>query len=367
MKQLNIYSLLLIFFSLCSGLHAGTLSIDGPYLFHLPGGKARIISVDANGKLQDTTLNSIPKDFCMPVTASNGNHLFNVSLHPVGRQEWKSKAFDEQLIISDPHGNFECFASVLKANKVIDQHYNWTYGSNQLLINGDVFDRGEDVLPIFWLIYKLEQEAVEKGGQVTFLLGNHEAMVLGENLKYVKEKYKTLADQLNMPYNILFSQDTELGRWLATRNTIQITGDILFVHAGLGEAFLNRNLNVDEVNVTVSKSLFLNKQQRGESSELAGFLHSSDGPLWYRGMVRNDSKYNPLHIDELDAILNKYGVKHIVVGHTIFPDIRTFYNKKVIAVNVNNQVNFDKTLGRGLYIKEKNFYIISDKGILCEL
>lgn len=367
MKQFRIYSFLLILLSFCPGLCAGTLSIDGPYLFHLPNGGVRIISVDNNGTIQDSTLNSIPKDFSMPVTASNGTYLFDVALHPISRQEWESKAFDEQLIISDPHGNFECFASVLKANKVIDRNYNWIYGSNQLLINGDVFDRGEDVLPIFWLIYKLEQEAREMGGQVSFLLGNHEAMVLGDNLKYTKEKYKLLAELLNMPYSALFSQETELGRWLATRNTIQVTGDYLFVHAGLGQAFLEKDFDVAKVNAEVSKALFLNKQQRDEHSETAGFLHGSNGPLWYRGMVRNDSKYNPLHIDDLDAILKKYDVKHIVVGHTIFPDIRVFYDKKVITVNVDNQKNFDKVLGRGIYINKDKRYVISDKGILSEL
>ena len=367
MKQVRIYSLLFILFILCPGSYAGTLSIDGPYLFHLPDNRVRIVSVDSNGIIQDNILNSIPKDFSMPVIANNGTYLFNVGLHPVSRQESKSRVFDEQLIISDPHGNFECFASVLKANKVIDQNYNWIYGSRQLLINGDVFDRGKDVLPIFWLIYKLEQEARDMGGQVTFLLGNHEAMILGGNLKYLKKKYKSLADELKIPYNDLFSQETELGRWLATRNTIQISGDFLFVHAGLGQALLEEELDIDAINTTISKTLFLNKQQREENSALAGFLHGNDGPLWYRGMVRNDSKYNPLHIDELDAILTKYGVKHIVVGHTIFPDIRTFYDKKVITVNVDNQKNFDNVLARGLYINKDKLYVISDKGILREL
>lgn len=38
-------------------------------------------------------------------------------------------------------------------------------------------------------------------------------------------------------------------------------------------------------------------------------------------------------------ILQKYGVKHIIVGHTIFKDISTFYDGKVIGVNVNNSEN----------------------------
>ena len=367
MKQFKIYSLLLGLFFLCPGSYAGTLSIDGPYLFHLTGGESRVVSVDNNGKIQDTIFHSIPNDFSMPVIANDGTFLFNVPLHPINRQEWKSKKFAEQLILSDPHGNFECFASVLKANKVIDHKYNWTYGSNHLLINGDVFDRGEDVLPIFWLIYKLEQEAKDIGGQVSFLLGNHESMVLGGNLKYIQEKYKTISKQLDIPYESFFAPTTELGQWLSTRNTIQIVGDILFVHAGLGQDFFEKNLEIGKINATVSQTLFMSKQQRTTHSELAGFLHGTNGPLWYRGMVRNEAKYNPLFIDDLDDILKRYGVKRIIVGHTIFPDIRTFYDKKVITVNVDNQKNFEKVLGRGILIKNNKIYIISDKGILGEI
>lgn len=367
MKVKKVYNLLLILFTACSGLSAGTLSVDGPYLLHLPQGGARIISVDTTGTLRDTTLRSIPANFTMPVTANDGTYLFDVALHPVERQAWKSRLFNEQLIISDPHGNQECFISVLRANKVIDKDYRWIFGANHLLINGDVFDRGDDVLPIFWLIYKLEEEARKAGGQVTFLLGNHEAMILSGNLKYANEKYKLLATHLGMPYNALFSPETELGRWLSTRNTMQGTGDFLFVHAGLGQAFLEKNPEIEQVNTIISQSLFLSKKQRSEHSELAAFLHGSDGPLWYRGMVRNAQKYNPLHIDDVEELLKRYEVKHIIVGHTIFPDIRTFYNKKVITVNVDNQKNFDKVLGRGLFIKDGKIYVTSDKGILREL
>ena len=34
-------------------------------------------------------------------------------------------------------------------------------------------------------------------------------------------------------------------------------------------------------------------------------------------------------------IMDRYKAKHIIVGHTIFKDISTFYNGKVIGVNVD--------------------------------
>lgn len=68
------------------------------------------------------------------------------------------------------------------------------------MIIGDIFDRGKDVPQIFWLFYKLEEEAAKAGGHVSFMLGNHEPMVLANDLRYTKEKYKILAEKLKMKY-----------------------------------------------------------------------------------------------------------------------------------------------------------------------
>ena len=45
------------------------------------------------------------------------------------------------------------------------------------MVIGDIFDRGKDVPQIFWLFYKLEDEAAKAGGTVSFLL--HPARISG--------------------------------------------------------------------------------------------------------------------------------------------------------------------------------------------
>ncbi|NDV59594.1 metallophosphoesterase [Bacteroides sp. 519] len=338
---------------------------DGPYLFYLPDGNKRIISVDTNGCIKDTIFAST--NFILPVTSHSGKHKFEVQLHPITRQSCKSPKSKKLFVISDPHGNLDCFVSVLRSNNIIDESYNWIYGKNHLIILGDVFDRGKDVLPIFWLIYKLEKEAQDAGGQLSFLLGNHEPMVLAGDYRYMDKTYKELAEKLNIDYRDMFGPDTELGCWLATRNAMQIIGNDLFVHAGLSKAFLEKNLSVEQVNEELSRGLFMSKQERKELSPLTEFLYGSEGPIWYRGMVRNDEKYNPLHINDLQLILNRYKVKRIIVGHTIFPDIKTLYGRRVITVNVDNKKNFESVTGRGILIKNSKTFVISDKGILKEL
>lgn len=84
--------------------------------------------------------------------------------------------------MSDPHGRLDCVISLLQGNGVIDKNYNWSFGSNHLMVIGDIFDRGKDVPQIFWLFYKLEDEAAKAGGTVSFLLGNHEPLVLANDI-----------------------------------------------------------------------------------------------------------------------------------------------------------------------------------------
>lgn len=337
---------------------------DGPYVLYLPEGKIRIISTRADGTLNDVFLNEIPANFTLPVTSHSGKYQFLVKLHPISRQPWKSSKPRKLFVLSDPHGNLDCFVSVLRGNNVINENYEWIYGKNHLMIIGDVFDRGKDVLPIFWLIYKLEKEAQDAGGQVSFLLGNHEPMILAGDYRYMEKTYSKLAEKLGMDYRDLFGPDTELGRWLSIRNTMQVIGNDLFVHAGLSKDFLEARLTIPQVNEEISRALFMTKKERNELSPLTKFLYGNQGPIWYRGMVRNDEKYNPLHINTLDSLLATYKVKRIIVGHTIFPDIRMFYNGKVVVVNVDNKKNFEAVLGRGILIEKQHTYIVTDKGVI---
>jgi len=365
-----------------SGLSAGTfgsdgkkkgkekkeeLSADGPYVLYQPDGKTRVISVDKKGKIIDTTYVVLPEDFILHVVDHKGQFPFDVRLHPVKRPDWKYRQPEKVFVMSDPHGKLDCVISLLQGNGIIDKNYKWSFGNNHLMVIGDIFDRGKDVPQIFWLFYKLEDEATKAGGTVSFLLGNHEPLVLANDLRYTKDKYKVLAQKLNMNYPELFGPDTELGKWLGTRNTMQIIGRDLYVHAGLGKNFYDRNLSIPTVNEEMSKALFMNKKERRALSPLTAFLYGNDGPIWYRGLVRTDAKYHPMAQDSLQMVMERYKVKHIIVGHTIFKDISTFYDGKVIGVNVDNKENQKKKRGRALLIDKNTYFVVGDKGILRKL
>lgn len=335
---------------------------DGPYILYRPDGGARVITVGEKGELKDTTFAVFPEDFSFPVVSDRGQHRFNVKLHPFRRPQWSLPQADSLIVISDPHGNLDCFVSVLQNNGVIDDRYDWTFGKNQLVIIGDVFDRGKDVLPIFWLIYKLEEEAARAGGMVNFMLGNHEEMVLRGDIRYTKDKYKALADTLHLPYQDLWKEDSELGRWLRSRNLIGKIGDNLIVHAGLSEEFLKRKEPVTEMNEVSGKNLSLDREARKTASPASAFVFDTKvGPFWYRGMVKSADKYRPIESKEVNRLLKKFKAGRILVGHTIFDDITTFYKGRVVAVNVDNKENFEKGRGRGILIVGDQISVIYDK------
>lgn len=371
----------LILFSVSSGVIAGTyqpadkheeqikeeLSVDGPYILYQPDGSVRVISVNKKLKIEDKTYTKLSKNYSFRVTDHKGNYSFKVRLHSIERPEWKYDKPEKTFVMSDPHGRLDCVISLLQGNGVIDKKLRWNFGRNHLVIIGDVFDRGKDVPQIFWLFYKLEEEAAKAGGHVSLLLGNHEPLVMANDLRYTKDKYKVLAKRLGMKYPQLVGSNTELGRWLGTRNTMQIIGDGLYVHAGLSKDFYDKNLEIPFVNQEMSKALFMTKKERKALSPLTAFLYSNDGPIWYRGLVKKEAKYKPLSTDSLQMVLDRYQVKRLLIGHTIFKDISTFYNGKVIDVNVDNKENRKKGRGRALLIEGNTYYVVGDNGKMRKL
>ncbi|QBQ42089.1 metallophosphatase [Sphingobacterium psychroaquaticum] len=333
--------------------NGGLSKFDGPYIYRSENGWKNMEVRDH--KIQITDHVEAP----FWVTTDDGKHRFQVVQHDVKVPDWKYPGGNDIMVLSDPHGDFESFHAILKEQKVIGSDYQWIFGKKHVVIIGDVFDRGSDVVPIFWLIYKLEEEANKAGGKVHFLFGNHEEMTLRGNLKYSKSKYKALADELGKDYQELWGTETVLGHWLLQRNTMEKIGDNLFVHAGLSREMFDNKWTIPAVNDAVRTYIFQTKELRSQSPA-ATFLFGSTGPLWYRGMVSQDEKYQPLSEADANLLLGYYDAKKLFVGHTIFPEVTSFYGSRVYAVNVNNKNNREKGLSRGLWLKDGKTILIYD-------
>ncbi len=348
---------------------------DGPYLFY-ENGKLKILEVTKDNTLSIREESGLPAGLKLDVYSDDNKFLFQVPINKIEnfeRPAWKDQTsvYGKTFAVSDLHGRFDLFAAILKTGKVINDQYEWIYGNNHLVIDGDIFDRGADVLPILWLIYKLEFEAQAAGGRVTTILGDHEEMVMRDNLKYTFAKYNNLSQKaMNMTYGKMWGLTNVMGNWLRSKNTIQIVGDNLYVHAGLSKAFMERTETIPEINELVSKSIYLTKEERKKQfPDIADFLYDDDydGPLWYRGMVKTSSSYNPIKEADVTKLLGDYNIKRIIVGHTENSRIKFNYGGKVCDICVNHPDAFEDEETRAVLIEGESIMAMNDEGELKKI
>ena len=232
--------------------------------------------------------------------------------------------------LSDIHGQYASMKTLLQKHGVIDEQLRWSFGSGHLVITGDILDRGDQATDALWLLYSLEQQAKQHGGALHVLLGNHEVMVMANDLRYVHPKYLKVAQQLGREYHELFSEQTILGRWLRSKPVIIQVNDSLFMHAGLHPDILKLKMTIPQINEAFRSSLGLAKTEI-KAQETLSFLYGSSGPIWYRGYFTTPT----LPSAELEPLLQAFQVKRIVVGHTTGPMIHTRLDGKVVAIDGN--------------------------------
>jgi len=256
---------------------------------------------------------------------------------------------DSIAVISDVHGQYDIFLKQLISNGIIDKSLNWKFGRGHLVYLGDAFDRGDKVTEVLWYLFSLEKQAARAGGMVHFILGNHELMILEEDLRFINPKYKDVETITGTRYSDLFSENSVLGNWLRSRPVIVTINDILFVHGGISPELLQRNLNIKQINQEFSDSIVgRDIWSSGENEELI-FLAGDNGPLWYRGYF-TDSTFTE---SNLDSILLFYDKAHIVVGHSTQKDIRSLFNNKILGIDTG--IMYSQP-GAMLIYKEGCFY-----------
>ncbi|ATC93087.1 metallophosphoesterase [Pseudoalteromonas tunicata] len=235
---------------------------------------------------------------------------------------------DKIAAISDIHGQVDIFIQLLKKNGVIDSAHNWQFGNGHLVITGDIFDRGDTVTEALWLVYKLEQQAEKAGGKVHYLLGNHEYMVLRGDERYLHDKYRQTLVLMQRDLKSLLGADTILGRWLRSKSTIIKINDMVFLHGGIHQDYLDLKLNLTQANQHFRDSIGLVKAQMVDNP-IYFTLHGSTGPVWYRGYFRDEY----LTQAQVDSILKELEAQYIIVGHTSFEQLETRFDNRIIAID----------------------------------
>lgn len=331
--------------------------IDGPYFFY------RNDSLIANYISEINGIKSVRSESWQQ--SFKGQIKFLVKTDIPGKSfevQLKQKLSNEKseygnvksiFAVSDIEGNFGAFRKILEANKIIDENFNWTFGEGHLVLVGDFVDRGDMVMEVLWLIYSLEEKAKAAGGYVHFVLGNHEIMNMEGDTSYVQEKYIHHAGLMNKSYMDLFSEHTEIGRWLSTKNIVERIGKVMFTHGGFSSYMNKLAMSLKGMN-ELARPFFRDTTFDFKDDRVA-LLFSDYGPFWYRGYYMSPRA----KIDQVDSTLDNWNCKQIVTGHTIIAnEIRSLFNGKLYDTDVHHSEGFSEAL----LIENGNFWRVNAKG-----
>ncbi len=265
------------------------------------------------------------------------------------------------LAISDIESGYKSFRDFLLANNVIDKNLNWTFGANHLVLVGDFVDRDFSTTQVLWFIYKLEQEAAKQGGYVHFILGNHELKNMQGNHDSASPKYFHIASILEKKQHELYGANSFLGRWMATKNTIELINGNLFTHGGIHPKLPEYNLSLYEINKIARDNYYISYYPKTEKTAAQFINSSTTGISWYRGYFKDN-----LSQEDVEKGLNKYQAKTIVVGHTLQGEVNRKYKGRVIGIDVKHpkdyHKNFPNTKSQGLLIHENKYYRVFHDG-----
>ena len=337
---------------------------DGPYVLN-ENDTHYALYINGDGKAPSEVLQQEVTNEVEVIVENDVGTQFTVPLRKAYQRSELSIPSPKKLFaISDLEGEFDTMVHLLQGNGVIDHALNWSYGSGHLVLIGDMVDRGRNVVPLLWLIYKLEGEAKLAGGDVHFVLGNHERYLLDGRTKSVASKYYGTFRTTEMSQRELWSEKSELGRWLRSKPVMLKIGSTLFVHAGISPKVLSMDPSLQSIDKEAENNFVTDDVIRRTID--GSVIHDANGILFYRGLALDRSaddlgeKASTAHVNQ---VLEKFKVDRIAIGHTLATNISHDYNEKVIRVDVHHS---DK-VSEGLVIKNNTLWRADDKGEMFPL
>ena len=331
--------LLLLFIPLFS-IGQNAIISDGPYVF-----------IEKNKLIKKSIINSEVISSSLDINSYDTLYLPEKSTY---------NKVKKIIALSDIHGQYDLTIELLKNNKVIDKELNWNFGKGHLVIAGDIFDRGDKVNEVLWLVYKLEIQAKNDGGRVHFVLGNHEFMVLQKDLRYIHEKYKVSSKLIGLEYDQLYGNKTVLGRWLRSKPSIIKINNNVFTHGGVSEEFLiNRGVDFEKINLMMR--YYIDTPFEEMNSSIYNLYNGEKSLIWYRDYFKEYGE--DLTDADISKILKMLNTKHIVVGHCSYDQVVQLYNNKIFGVDSSIK---NGKYGEVLLIKKRKFYRGTLKGELIE-
>jgi Calcineurin-like phosphoesterase len=288
------------------------------------------------------------------------------------------------VAIGDIHGDFDAFAGILQRTHLVDSMLRWIGADATLVQPGDFLDRGPKARQVMDLLMSLQKSAPRQGGKVIVLMGNHEAMNLYGDLRYLTSNdYAAFAidrgaarahkvDYPGKPAGFAerceaFSPNGQYGSWIRTLPAIVQIDDSIFLHGGISPELAGSS--IDKINASIAseiRSFDAFKQYmvdhslvkpcstqdelmaaaqkaapkaKGKDAEmLQGYLAlgswlsiNEKGPLWFRGYGQwTDAEGAP----QIQKLVEAFGNARFVVAHTIQPGrIASRFDGKVYLID----------------------------------
>ena len=315
----------------------------------------------------------IRKTFLALALLTSSVVLLNSSSIAFAKDTWKN--VDRIVAIGDLHGDYEQYRRVMTMAQLIDDQGKWIGGKTHLVQTGDIPDRGPDSLKIIRDLQALKKSAKKSKGFVHLLIGNHEAMNIYGDLRYVdpgeykilvtakspelqKHYFQRFIEHMNshgtespiddafkttwresyplgyVEHRQLWQPAGEMAKWVTKNKSVIKINDVLFVHGGINPHEPLQSLK--KMNQTISADLKKTPLPDGTLAE------SNKGPLWYRGLAQNPEATERVAMEKMLAY---YGAKHIVMGHT---PTRGVINPRFASQAIIVDVGLAKHYGAGL-------------------
>ena len=256
---------------------------------------------------------------------------------------------DRVVVIGDIHGDYDQYIRVMESAGLLNRRGRWSGGETHLVQTGDIPSRGDDTRKIVDHLVRVARQAERAGGYVHMLIGNHEAMNVVGDLRYktpgefaafetrnsarlqdmqwqrqvewmssndpafaeidletYRKEWEKTVPRGWVEHRQAWALTGEYGEWVKGNPVALRVNDSLFLHGGISAKYCKFSLESLTEQVIAAMEHF--------DPTVESILYDELGPLWYRGMARENE--TEIYGQTLDNILERYGVKRIVVGHS---------------------------------------------------